>query len=446
MTLATQSKTSIFPSYKQDSVEEILATITNPQGSFNIEGFWSAIDQLEQMLNINYIRLDFGIPGLTPSEICLTKHAATLVQGDKPHQYAPCAGAPPLRRAMALFVEQRLAIPCEDENVFVTCGGTQALFVAQAVATKLAKNARRIVYLSPTYPPIISQAKFLGLEVDTIEMDGIHGEKLILAIKACFDKGDVAAICWASPNNPTWTVLDEAELKGIAKLCEHYSVIPIEDLTYLGMQDSGSAIGNTRFPSIAQFTEQYFLILSASKMLSYAGERIGFLVVSKALLNHESPRLEPAFGTRQVGKACGSFIFNFTAGAPHSSQYGIAEVLDAINDGKINLDQSLSVYSRRANFLRQILKENGFYFIYENNGQEHKDGFYLCFGYPGYTGLELLKELLYVGVTVLPLSIFNSRRDDGVRACVGRLSEEKLVLLATRLKSFPGGQAHAIGF
>jgi len=443
MTLKIMAESSLYPTHDRNSVEEIYGSIGLRHDEFSIEEFWSAVDQLEKVLGIDYIRMDFGVPGLAPFEVCLSKHVETLGPGALPQNYPPYTGVPQLRIAVASFIFNRLGTRCPVENVFVTCGGTQALFVAQAVAAKLEANRKRAVFLSPTYPPMISQARFLGLEIETIEIDGKRGVTLLNAIRQAFERGEVAAFCWASPNNPTWTVLTHYELEHLAALCKDYGVVPIEDLTYLGMLDPESDALRKGFPSIAQFADEYFLVLSASKMLSYAGERIGFLAASSALLDRESASLEEAFGASPVRRACGSFIFNLTAGAPNSSQYGVADVLDAINSGTVDLDRVLSVYAERSRTVKQLLKENGFYFIYGSSEAEELNGFYICFGFPGMSGVELLKELLYVGITVLPLSVFSSERTDGVRACVGRVSDEKLTLLASRLKLFSGGRSDA---
>ncbi|PPC91933.1 MAG: hypothetical protein CTY34_01890 [Methylobacter sp.] len=444
MSLALSSQTNKLPSI--DYVEKLFDSIVSANGGFNIEGFWSAIDEMERILGIPYVRLDFGVPGLTPSDICLSKHSDALLKGDIPHHYPPYSGLPKLCCEVSVFIQNRLGIACRGEDVFVTCGGTQALFTAQAIGAHLVENKHRILFLTPTYPPMMSQARFLGLQVDTLELDDLRGERLISKIHENFMQGDVAAICWASPNNPTWSVLDAYELENLAKLCRSYGVLPIEDLTYLGMSGAESNNDSIHFPSIAQYSDEYFLVLSTSKMLSYAGERIGFLIGSPALLNRKSSNLEQAMSTGIVRRACSSFIFNLTAGAPHSAQYGVAEAFAAINNGMTNLDQSLSVYSRRSEFLKSLLDQNGFYPVYDHEFNQNANGFYVCFGYPGLSGLELLKRLLSIGVAVLPLTVFSSLRNDGVRACVGRLDEQKINLLAKRLGRFSGEQNYAVGF
>jgi aspartate/methionine/tyrosine aminotransferase len=268
-----------------------------------------------------------------------------------------------------------------------------------------------------------------------VELDGLHGAQLIAALEEAFATRDVALLCWASPNNPTWSILTAEELQAIAALCARYDVLPIEDLTYLGMTGGGQG-GSARLPSISQYAARYFIVLSASKMLSYAGERVGFLIGSQTLLVDNSTAIARISGVESIERSCSSMIFNISAGAPHSAQHGVAQALEAINEGKLDLERALAVYADRARQLKEFLLENGFYLIYDDEAQRAADGFYVCFGYPNLSGNELLRRLLVYGVTVLPLSLFGSTRTDGVRACVGRLDEKSMVLLGKRLTGF----------
>lgn len=423
----------------RNKIDSIIKSAGLDYGEFHIEEFWAAVDHLQAMLNFQYVRMDFGVPGLTPPQKSLQTHQQTLLQGQIPQQYPPHAGVAELNLEVAQFMSDRLDTPIDGNNIFVTCGATQALFIAQSVAARLkpAAQAKSVLFLTPNYPPMCAQARFLGMDIHTLEVDDKRGDLLIAAVAEIFEQGDVAAFCWASPSNPGWTILDDYELAGIAALCKTHKVIPIEDLTYLGMIGTTEKNQPVILPSIAKHTDDYFLVLSTSKMLSYAGERIGFLAGSSHLLETQSAALADGFGVDTVRRACGSLIFNTTGGAPHSAQYAVATTMAAINRGEYDLDGTLDSYLQRAKQLKQLLLQHDFYLIYADE-QDDRDGFYVSFGYPGLSELALLQELLYLGVTVLPLSIFGSQRSDGVRACVGRLDEDKLVLLAQRLSEFSG--------
>jgi len=440
MTIIPLTQPDVSTQNDPDVVDRLLKSSGLNIGEFNIEEYWSTVNRMEDIPGIRFIRMDFGVPGLAPSERCLVNHQAMLSDGKTPLNYPPSTGLPSLNSAVARFAGQRLGICVDKNDVFVTCGATQALFVAQSIATRLKPSAGAVAFLTPNYPPMCAQARFLGMDIVSIEVDGCQGPRLLEAVRTAFKTREIAAFCWASPSNPGWMVLTDGELAGIATLCREFDVIPIEDLTYLGMVTSANAQPFERLPSIARHIDDYFLVLSASKMLSYAGERIGFLVASTHLLGKESESLEKTFGVTSVRRACSSFIFNLTAGAPHSAQYAVASVIESVNRGEYDLDKYLAEYMRRGQLLAALLERHGFYLIYSTNNKENGAGFYVSFGYPGLTELELLKELIYVGITVLPLSIFGSERGDGVRACVGRLDEDKMSLLDRRLGEFMGGR------
>ena len=436
MNSAVLSENAHWERYDSMAMDRVLGSTGLDMGQFNIEEYWEAMNLLEASSGLQCIRMDFGVPGLAPRAEGLVAQQTALFDGKTPVHYPPSTGLPRLNASMARFVSNQLDVDIDPNDVFVTCGATQALFVAQAIAGRLKPNAEAIAFLTPNYPPMTAQARFLDKEVLSIEVDARREDELLQAIRDTFESRNVAALCWASPSNPGWMVLTDRELKGVADLCREFGVIPIEDLTYLGMVNSVDTIPQGRLPSIARYSDDYCLVLSASKMLSYAGERVGFLVPSANLLKKESRHLEGAFGAASVRRAVGSFIFNTTAGAPHTAQYAVASVMEAINRGELDLHEYLGGYIRRAQQLAVILQEHGFYVIQSSEQTTQQYGFYVSFGFPGLNELELLKKLLSIGVSVLPLSIFGSERRDGVRACVGRLDDDKLPLLNQRLRYF----------
>lgn len=436
-------KTNRVESNNTVDVEHVISSIGLDSGKFRIEEFWSAIDDLESKQDCQWVRMDFGVPGLHPPECAVAAHQQTVSAKQALQTYPPSTGVEELKTAFATFLTRRLTTLIAAENTFVTCGATHALFIAQAISAKLNPQRSAIAFLTPNYPPMHVQAQFLGMANQAIETDGKRGKALLDAIRTVFETNTVAAFCWASPSNPSWMILNHEELVGIAELCKAFNVIPIEDLTYLGMINSKQPL-HDRVPSISRYAEDYFLVISTSKMLSYAGERVGLLVGSPHLLATESEKLRESLGVTSVRRACSSLIFNLTGGASHSAQYAIAAAIQAINADQYPLEERLSIYIERAHALIKILINNNFYIINslskekkeEQKSDEQSKGFYVNFGYSGLSELELVEHLLRVGVAVLPLSIFGSQRNDAVRACVGRLDEEKLVRLQQSLRRF----------
>ena len=63
------------------------------------------------------------------------------------------------------------------------------------------------------------------------------------------------------------------------------------------------------------------------------------------------------------------------------------------------------------------------------------DGFFFTLGYGNLTGGELLRELLYYGVSCISLSTTGSLQN-GVRGCTSRMREELYPVLEERMKAF----------
>ncbi len=403
--------------------------------TFSVERYWQAVDQLAKNSDQSVIRMDFGVPGLNPIKYCEVQHEIAIKNRSFCHTYPPYEGTKSVRLELAKFVSKRIPSQINHKNVFSTCGATQALMVAQSVAVHTRSDCDTIVYLTPAYPPMLSQGAYLGKRCLSVDTTQCRGDALIEKLATLFQQYSVACICWASPSNPLWNVLSKSELREIARLCDAYNVLPIEDLTYLGMLSDHQG-GVRVIPSITQFSDRYFLILSCSKMMSYAGERIGFLIGSEPLLESHSECLKPRYLTNSIRTAVGSLIFNSTAGAPHSAQEAVANTLRAINNEKINIERYLSQYARRAHLLKQVLKRRGFTLINHDQDLESDDGFYVCFEYQCLPSMELLQGLLRLGISVMPLNAFHTNHSNGVRACVGRSDCQDIIQVENRLKHF----------
>ena len=73
-------------------------------------------------------------------------------------------------------------------------------------------------------------------------------------------KDDIAAVLWSSPNNPSWNVISESELKRMGEMFTKYDVLAIEDNAYFGMdfRVDYSKPGVPPFvPTIAKYTIPY---------------------------------------------------------------------------------------------------------------------------------------------------------------------------------------------
>ena len=186
------------------------------------------------------------------------------------------------------------------------------------------------------------------------------------------------------------------------------------------------------------------LLISSSKSFTLAGQRIGMLAIADRLFNSTGDNLAPFFGTDRFGYALiFGGMYALSSGVSHSGQCGLHALLAAVNDGRYNFVEAVQAYGRRAAAMRKLFVDNGFHLVYDRDeDQPLADGFYFTVGYPGFSGVDLVEELLYYGISAISLVTTGSDRE-GVRACVSLTGEERFGELEERLKAFQADHKQA---
>ncbi len=215
----------------------------------------------------------------------------------------------------------------------------------------------------------------------------------------------------------------------------------IEDLAYFAMdfRKDYSKPGEAPYqPSVAHFTGNYILLISSSKVFSYAGQRIGAIVISDKLYKRRFPDLKRFFSSDEFGYTIiYGALYALSSGVAHTVQYGFAAMLKAVNDGAYNFFDDVKIYGKRAEFMKKVFTDNGFKIVYEKDEDKPiANGFYFTISYPGMSGVELVEELLYYGISAISLDITGSERSEGLRACTSQISEDQYSDLEYRLAEF----------
>ena len=397
---------------------------------------------LEQKTGIPFIRMDQGSPGLPANRHGVEAEKRALDSGIG-SQYPAAAGVKELKDAASEFVKAFINIGIKPEGCLPTVGSVAGSFGSFIACSqrKTFPEMGKVLFIDPGFPIQKSQLRILGIEWKEFDIYPYRGQALRAKLEEEMKDGDIAAVVYSNPNNPAWISLEEEELSIIGEMADKHDVIVIEDLAYFAM-DSRRDLSHPYEPpyvrTVARYTDNYILLLSASKIFSYAGQRIALACVSDKLYSRHCPALAQRY--HDAGVFGPTFIasiqYMITSGCTASTQYGYAEMLRLACEGKINFVEDTKEYAIRARRMKDIFLRNGFAITYPRDVTEDiADGFFFSLSYPGLSGGELAKELISYGVSSINLDTTGSKQP-GVRACTSRMREELYDVLEDRMRQF----------
>ena len=395
---------------------------------------------LEQKTGIPFIRMDQGSPGLPVNRYGVEAEKRALDRGVG-SQYPAAAGVPELKHEASKFVKAFLDVDISARSCVPTVGSVAGSFGSFIACTQRIKGKNKVLFIDPGFPIQKSQLRIIGAEWVEFDIYNYRGEALRGKLEEMLSVGDIAAIVYSNPNNPAWISLEDSELRIIGELATLYDVFVMEDLAYFCMdfrQDLGHPYEPPFAPTVAHYTDNYILMLSSSKIFSYAGQRMAMLAISDSLYEREYPALAERYHDSGVfGQTLvASILYMITSGTTASTQYAYAEMMRLSTEGEINFVEDTREYAYRAERMKRIFTDNGFHIVYDRDvTQQVGDGFFFTIGYKDMTGGELLRELMYYGVSSISLSTTGSEQQ-GVRACTSRMRDELYKVLEERMAAF----------
>jgi len=355
--------------------------------------------------------------------------------------YPPAAGIPELKAETSRFAKLFLDVSVRAEGCIPTVGSLNGSFLTFLVARSLHADRDAVLFIDPGFPVHRQQARVLGLEARGVDIADCRGSALEAALEEQCAGGQVAALLYSNPNNPTWMCLDERELQVVARVARRHDILLIEDLAYFAM-DFRTELGRPGMPpfqpTAAHYTDEFVILISSSKAFSYAGQRVGMGVVSDALFARHFPNLAHHFPFTRFGDALVlGALYAASAGVTHSAQWGLAALLRAANDGEFDFPSYVKAYGVRASAMKTLFVSNGFHVVYDTDiDRPVGDGFYFTISWPGLSGRQLVAELLRYGISAISLEGTGARRTEGIRACVSLVHDDQLPDLRVRLEQF----------
>jgi len=395
---------------------------------------------LERETGLEFLHLEQGVPGLPPQHIGVEAECRALRNGIA-SKYPNMYGTPELGRQAARFIKAFLDVDIAPEGCIPTVGSMQGTFSAFLLCAQLDPAKDTILFIDPGFPVQRSQTKVLGIRSESFDIYEHRGERLGPKLESHLAAGRIAAIVYSNPNNPAWICLTEEELRTLGELATRYDTVVIEDLAYLCM-DFRKPLGRPGEPpyqaTVARYTENYMLMLSASKIFSYAGQRIAVVALSDRLRTRSYPALRERYGMGRLGDAYVlSILYAVSSGTCHSAQHALAALFEAAADGRLDFVADVAEYARRARLTKEIFERHGFRIVYDRDGEEPvSDGFFFTVGCGSLTSARLQRELLLYGICAISLTSTGSRQA-GIRVCISQMNRpEQFRLLDERLAAF----------
>ena len=422
-------------------VKTLAKTIGIPDpGSCSIREIVHLVNKIEEKTGVKFIRMEMGVPGLPAPSIGIEAEINALKNGVAAI-YPNITGISQLKKETSRFIKLFLDVNINPQGCIPTVGSMMGAMVSFLVANRNDKTKEGTLFIDPGFPVQKQQVKMLGHDYYSFDVYNFRGKKLKNKLESFLKSGRISSLLFSNPNNPSWICLTEEELAIIGELSRKYDVIVIEDLAYFGMdfRKDYSNPGKPPFqPTVAHYTDEYIMLISSSKIFSYAGQRIGMMAISDLLFDRSFPDLLRYYSTDKFGHSViFGALYGLSAGVTHSVQYGFAALLKAVNDGVYKYREDVKEYGEKAKVMKDLFLSSGFNIVYDRDLDEPlADGFYFTISYPGLTGKQLLGKLLYYGISAITLDITGSDRHEGLRACVSEVSWDQFKVLEYRLKMF----------
>jgi aspartate aminotransferase len=196
-------------------------------------------------------------------------------------KYAPAAGLPELRAAVARRYREDFAVDFAPEDVVVTVGGKQGLALAYSA---IVDRGSEVVVPIPAWPTFAEAARIAGGSPVLLPLSEKTGFRITARAVARALTSRTRAVVVNSPSNPTGAVTAPGELLAIARLARKHGFWLLYDDTYAQLVfEAGGAPELQRVKDAAG--GRLVVVGTASKSYCMTGWRIGWLIGPRALVD-----------------------------------------------------------------------------------------------------------------------------------------------------------------
>ena len=224
------------------------------------------------------IHLEIGEPDF-PTAPHIVEAAVEALRAGATH-YVPAPGIPPLRQAVAAFLERTGRMRVPPDRVIVTPGAKPIMFFT---ILALAGQGDEVLYPDPGFPMYESITSFAGavpvpvplrerngFRVDTDELERLITQRSKLLIIN-------------SPHNPCGSALTRQDCEAIAAIAQRHDLIVLTDEVYWAIR-YGPEQEHASVLDVDGMADRTILLDGWSKTFAMTGWRLGFGVFPPALV------------------------------------------------------------------------------------------------------------------------------------------------------------------
>lgn len=219
---------------------------------------------------VKYNLTESGLHPFTLREILSGDEIEALL--DLPLGYGHTEGEPALRQAIA-----SLHPGAGPENVLVTTGSSEANMLTVMSTLEAGDEA---IIITPTFMQAPGLAKALGAQAHLCPLR-LDRDRWVLDIDDVRRKitGKTRLISLCNPNNPTGSILAEAERTALVALCAEHDLHLHSDEIYRGTE-----LGGDEIVTLHGAAPRTIVTGGTAKGMALAGLRIGWMVAPQAVI------------------------------------------------------------------------------------------------------------------------------------------------------------------
>jgi len=228
------------------------------------------------------IHLEIGEPDF-PTASHIVEAAVEALRAGHTH-YVPAPGIPPLREAVAAFLERTGRMRTTPDRVVVTPGAKPIMFFT---ILALANEGDEILYPDPGFPMYESITSFAGAVPVPVPLRERNGFRIDVGELENLVTDRSKLLIINSPHNPCGSALTREDCEAIAEIALRHDLTVLTDEVYWAIRYLGSAGPGERPASVLDvdgMADRTILLDGWSKTFAMTGWRLGFGVFPPALV------------------------------------------------------------------------------------------------------------------------------------------------------------------